>query len=347
MPLPLFLAAGAIIAGAGGVGLGIHGGVKMKKANDKMTQAQKRDERNQSRLKRDNMSACGAMDTLGKHEMKIIASFKDFSALFEKIKNRPHFDEIKHDGKVNIEFHPKEIKEASVGASVLVGGLGGAALGTAGGFAASGATTAAVMALGTASTGTAISSLGGVAATNATLAALGGGSLAAGGGGIALGTTLLGAASLGVGLLIGGAIFSLSGSSISGKADKAWDQMLENERKIDKICYYLYDLSTIAKQYDRTLTRVNTIYQIELVKMRSIVNSHLQDGHADWNQFNDEEKTVIQNTILLVGVLYQMCKVNIVQKSESEDGQNKINYKMINEARDNGEKVYKQMKEAA
>lgn len=56
----------------------------------------------------------------------------------------------------------------------MVGGLGGALLGTAGGFAASGATTAAVMALGTASTGTAISTLSGAAATNATLAALGG-----------------------------------------------------------------------------------------------------------------------------------------------------------------------------
>lgn len=45
---------------------------------------------------------------------------------------------------------------------------------------------------GTASTGTAISTLSGVAATNATLAYLGGGSLAVGGGGIAAGTAVLG-----------------------------------------------------------------------------------------------------------------------------------------------------------
>jgi hypothetical protein len=45
---------------------------------------------------------------------------------------------------------------------------------------------------GIASTGTAISSLSGAAATNATLAALGGGSLASGGGGMALGSTVLG-----------------------------------------------------------------------------------------------------------------------------------------------------------
>lgn len=46
--------------------------------------------------------------------------------------------------------------------------------------------------LGTASTGTAISTLSGVAATNATLAWLGGGALAAGGAGMAGGATLLG-----------------------------------------------------------------------------------------------------------------------------------------------------------
>ena len=74
------------------------------------------------------------------------------------------------------------LKKVSIGAGVLLGGLGGAAVGTAGGFAAAGATTSAVMALGTASTGTAIASLSGAAATNATLAALGGGAIAAGAG---------------------------------------------------------------------------------------------------------------------------------------------------------------------
>ena len=91
--------------------------------------------------------------------------------------------------------------------------LGSAAAGVAVGFAAAGGTTAAVMALGTASTGTAIASLSGVAATNATLAALGGG-------GIALGTTILGASTLGVGLLVGGIIFSVVGNGTTKKPMK-------------------------------------------------------------------------------------------------------------------------------
>ena len=39
MPLPIILAVGAAIAGASGVGAGISGGVKMKKANDKVKEA--------------------------------------------------------------------------------------------------------------------------------------------------------------------------------------------------------------------------------------------------------------------------------------------------------------------
>jgi hypothetical protein len=56
--------------------------------------------------------------------------------------------------------------------------------------------TGAVGALATASTGTAISTLSGAAATNATLAWLGGGSIAAGGGGVAAGATVLAATAI-------------------------------------------------------------------------------------------------------------------------------------------------------
>jgi transcriptional regulator with XRE-family HTH domain len=76
---------------------------------------------------------------------------------------------------------------SSVVAGALGGGVAGAALGSASAY---GAFTAAA-AFGTASTGTAIGSLSGVAATNATMAVLGGGSLAAGGAGMAGGTMLL------------------------------------------------------------------------------------------------------------------------------------------------------------
>lgn len=345
MPLPLILGIAAAVAGTAGLGLTIDGGVKMKKANDKLKEAQKRNDSNHARLERMNRSACKAMDTLGENEIKVLSEFQQFSDLFERIKNRPEFTDIKI-GDVSIpKFNGNEIKKASVGASVLIGGLGGAVLGTAGGFAASGATTAAVMAFGTASTETLISSLSGAAATNATLAAIGGGSLAAGGGGIALGTTILGAASLGVGLLVGGVIFRLTGSNISGKADKAWNQMISNEQRINDICNYLFDLQNTAKSYNTTLMRLRSLYLEQLNKMRNIVDSY-NEKTVNWYNLSSEEQLVIENMVLIVGVLYNMCKVQLVLKSDDSD-QNVINEKEINKAKKNANKVLSQMNKAA
>lgn len=345
MPLPLILGIAAAVAGTTGAGLGIRGGVKMKQANDKLKDAQKRDDTNNARLKRMNENTCHTMDILGTNEMEVLAEFELFSDLFERIKNRPEFADIKI-GNVTIpKFESEEIKKASVGASVLIGGLGGAALGTAGGFAASGATTAAVMALGTASTGTAISALSGAAATNATLAALGGGSLAAGGGGIALGTTILGATTLGVGLLVGGIIFSCTGSKLSDKADKAWEQMLSNEQKINTICNYLSDLQRTAEQYNATLVQMRSLYLEQLHKMQHIVDKHSKK-YINWHDLSSDEQLVIENMILIVGVLYNMCKIQLVYKS-SLSNQNIINKIEISKAENNANNVIIQMRQIA
>ena len=161
--------------------------------------------------------ATQAMDTLGETEMQVLADFSDFSDLIEQIENRPEFGEIIRNDFYLPDLSINDIKEISVGAIAVVGGMRGVAAGTFGGFAADGATTAAVMALGTASTGTAIASLSGAAATNATLAALGGGAIAAGGGGIALGTPVLGATTAGVGLMVGGIIFNITGNTLKKK----------------------------------------------------------------------------------------------------------------------------------
>ena len=178
------------------------------------------------------------------------------------------------------------------------------------------------MALGTASTGTAIASLSGAAATNATLAALGGGAVAAGGGGIALGTSILGAATLGVGLLVGGVIFSATGSKLSDKADEAWEQMEKAEKTINKICEYLLDLRKMAGRYINSLEKVYALYGQNFQK---VYNTVYTMGKVDWNEFTEEEKLATQNSVLLVGLLYKMCKVNLVKKAANEDEMNSVN----------------------
>lgn len=326
MPLPLILGIGAVIAGVAGVGSGIAGGVKMKEANDTMKSAERRQNAAIKKFEDTNSTTTKKMDELGTLELDILASFKRFSDAFEKIQNRPDFKNLKLEKYDIPKFDPEELREVSVGAGVLVGGLSGAAAGTAGGFAAAGATTAAVMALGTASTGTAIASLSGVAATNATLAALGGGAIAAGGGGMALGSLVLGGATLGVGLLVGGIIFGITGGKLSDKADEALSQARKTEETVAKICGYLYELQDYANKYLVSLNRVNMFYLQKLDHFEVLVNKK-----QDWRDFSDSEKFLTENLVLLVGLLNKMCKVQIVLKSDNND-LNKVNKNGVDSA---------------
>lgn len=336
MPLPLFLGIGAAIAAAGGVGAGIHGGVKMKEANDTMKSAQRRHEDNVAKYEKNIKETTASMDKLGAFELGIIKSFEDFADVTERIKGKPEFKSIERNGIKIDTYSPEELKRTSIGAGILIGGLASAAAGTAGGFAAAGATTAAVMALGTASTGTAISSLAGAAATNATLAALGGGAVAAGGGGMALGSMVLGGAALGVGLLFGGLIFNYKGSKLSDKADEAWRQMKKEEGEINKICNFLSELKKTSDSYYSSLKKVNDIYEKYLQAIKATVFTY---GKTDWYTFTQEEKMSVENCSYLVGLLYNMCKVKLVNQSSSDSEINSINYDDIKKSEDNASKA--------
>lgn len=313
--LPLALKGISAITGAIGLKKTFHGVSKTKEAKGKIESVQKIHEQNMKKLEKENSITSRDVDKLGKLELEILDSFKDFSDIFEKIKNKPTFEAYIKNEIVLPKYDGEKLKEVSIGAGVLLSGLGGVGLGVAGGFAAAGATTAAVTALGTASTGTAIASLNGVAMTNATLAALGGGSIAMGGGGMAAGTVVLGATTLGVGLLVGGIIFSFAGDKLSDKSNEAWQQMEDAKIKIDEICKYLVKLRGISNKYCITLSKVNSNYKDHLKKLKDIVNVC---EHKDWNTFTIEEKKVTENTVLLVGLLYNMCKVELVIKAEND-----------------------------
>lgn len=322
MSISILLLGASALAGAAGVGGIAKGGSQVLKANSTMKELQVQHQQNLARLEKRNKECVRDMDKLGRKELEILKSFQEFSTVFEKIKNRPEFAKIQKQGICLPQYDGEELKKASVGANTLLGGLGGAAAGTAGGFAASGAATAVVMALGTASTGVPIASLSGAAATNATLAALGGGSLAAGGGGMALGTTVLGAATLGVGLLIGGVIFGIAGGKISSDAKKAQKEIEKETQQTEEICNYLLDLQGTANRYGRKLDEVGSMYHEHMEKLKWMV---VMQGRADWDWYTEPEKQLVNNMALLVKLLYDMCKVELVQKSEEEDAMNTIN----------------------
>ena len=91
MPLPLIIGGLAAVAGVAGVGSGIHGGVKMKEANDTMKVAKSKQEKAVALFDQRNSETTELMDSIGKQELEILKSFDTFSDIIEKIQGRPEF----------------------------------------------------------------------------------------------------------------------------------------------------------------------------------------------------------------------------------------------------------------
>lgn len=319
MPIPIILTAGAAMSGAVGAGNIIQGVAKMHEAGEKSKSANEQHALNTAKLDGYCKAANSILDSLGLLELNIMKDFKEFSDTIAKIQGRPSIKEYQINGVDLPEFNQETLENASVGAMAIMGGLEGLVTGAIGDIAAHGAI---LTVAGTAFAG----GLNGIAATNATMAALGGGSLAAGGGGMALGSTVLSGATFGLALLVGGMAFNRQGSEKIDEADKVWRDMKSAEEKINEICNYLEELEKVAGTYRASLEKAYRIYEKVFQGVSVAVNEF---GIVDYIDFSEEEKIAMQNSILLVGLLYKMCKVNLVMKADEKNEINQINNKGI------------------
>lgn len=114
----------------------------------------------------------------------------------------------------------------------------------------------AVVQFASASTGTAISTLGGAAARGATLAFLGGGSLAAGGGGMALGASMLNVAVAGPTLLVAGLTVKNRGTKASTEAAKLQAEVAVDVAQLDARDQILRGVRKRAAELDGILVRL-------------------------------------------------------------------------------------------
>ncbi|MGY1722744.1 hypothetical protein [Blastococcus sp. SYSU DS0533] len=163
----------------------------------------------------------------------------------------------------------------------------------------------AVTTLGAASTGTAISSLSGAAASNATMAYLGGGSLAAGGGGIALGTAALGVVTIGPTLLVGGL-------TLNGQGEKAVTNAKEYEATV---AIAIEDHAAFRSFLDTLDTRVDEVSGVlaGLVERAQDALSTVERPDFDWKQHTAE----FQRAMSLTRAVRDICTTPVV----AEDGQ--------------------------
>lgn len=320
MPIPFILMGIAATTGVAGVGSGAVGAKKMYDASKIIKDAQSRYDSKKYELDKLEYNTNKSLENLGKLKLDVWKSFERFTEVFEKIQNKPVLGSYDNKDKFSISKHElDEIKGVSITAlSILGAGVLTAGAGALAGIAAYGGT----MTLGVASTGTAIASLSGAAATNATLAALGGGSLASGGLGMAGGTAVLGGMVAGPVLAVGGILLAVKGNSSKNKALEAEAEVNKAIRLMNDVIPFLKSLGKACIDMYIELSLLHKIYMDKIKKLEDIVAKN-----CNYNYFRDEEKKILENTVLLVKLLKELTVVDILVKKGEKQVVNEDNVK--------------------
>lgn len=323
MPIPFIL--GGLALAAGVLGAGAHLSAKDTKEKAQRIYEDSNDKQNDvgRLLERETKRTKEVSEDLGLVKLNIqkqeIAKFLN---LYKKLQTL----NLKEFNQESIKFNftveqIRSMEKISMTASEI---LGAGVSSLASGALAGAGVYSAVMTLGAASTGTAIAGLSGVAATNATLAWLGGGSLAVGGGGMALGTYVLG------GLVAGPAIL-VSGIFADNKAEKALTEAQEFEAQVDIACEQMETQISTLKAIQVRCGEFKTVFNElrnrlnpQLTKLESVVNE-LGNGSTP----SENQLQTIHLTFLLAKTLKDVLDLNILDKqgeltSESKDVKQKL-----------------------
>lgn len=324
MPLP-FLVGGAAkvliakavvgaaaVAGATGAAKGVKGAMDTKEAKDVQGRAEWILDEAKDSMDIAKEDTSQQIIELGKTKLSISGNeIKIFVKVFSKIRNVDLTESIGLDElrKLNItEESLEEMEDMALSATdVLQGGIAGVGAGALLGWGTYGG----VMALGTASTGAGIAGLTGAAASNATLAWLGGGALTAGGGGMALGTAVLGGIVAGPALLIAGGVF---GSKAREKLNNAYSNLAEAKKISEELKTAEVELMIIKEnsvQYNETLKKLSRQFNYSIAKMDLLI-----ENEDNWNNYSMKEKELVAFVVKFA----QLVKKMIDQPLLTEDG---------------------------
>ncbi|MDR2091992.1 MAG: hypothetical protein LBP58_01540 [Azoarcus sp.] len=313
MPLPLLVPIALGIAGAFGVGKGVKAVVDSNKADDLDKEARSIVSRREKELEEYKQFTNTCLSGYGKKKLEALTkNVEPFLEYYQQLKNT---DRTAASDLENL--HLGAFTEATIGelkhscelATSAMTGIGaGAGAGVLTAWGAYGGT----MALATAGTGTAIGTLSGVAATNATLAWLGGGTLAAGGYGVAGGMAVLGT-------LVAGPALLIFGSILGAKADKKLDEARTNLEKAETfdtevrgICQKLVMIQKVAELATDTLSQL----RIRLRRINTRFAEILETRGVNFQNYSTDEKATVFQGVKFAQLIKAMIDINLL----SEDG---------------------------
>ncbi|RPE92821.1 hypothetical protein EDB69_2016 [Vibrio crassostreae] len=310
MPLPFILAGAAIVAGGYGVKKGIDAKDDFDTAKSINRRAQVMFDEAKSDLENERESTQKAMEDLGRVKYKIYdESIIPFVDAFSKIKNIS-FDDSSLDDATNLPVVSAE-ELARMRTSVLdIKGVlsdGITALGSGGlaGLAAYGG----VGVLGTASTGTAIGTLSGAAATNATLAWLGGGSLAAGGYGMAGGMMVLGG-------VVAGPVLAVGGMMMASKAEAAKEDSYANLDKAELASEQMKEAMVAASGIRLRFEEIAKVLCSLDLRFQPLLKSfnELVESNTNYSTYSEEDRKGVMIVASTAKVLKNLLEAPIIDQ---------------------------------
>ena len=289
MPIPFIVSAAvlggiALFGGANTVGAVVN----QHDANETNERAQNIADKAVKRANKCRKTSGEAITALGETKIYVLnRSIVKFVDSFERLKNvqlddnTDGMEELKKFA-VDKQSFAELRKLSNMASSIAAGAASGATLGAATAFGAY----SAVKLLGVAGTGAVIKTLGGAAATNATLAFLGGGTLAAGGMGIAGGTMIFGGLVAAPALAVFGVV---ANSKASANKDQAYANLAEARKyeeemkTIQTLCKAIY---MRASMYDRVLLRLNALLEPQVENLETLIAEH----GTDFSAYTQEQK---------------------------------------------------------
>lgn len=339
MPIPLILGAAAVAAGLFGLKEHYDASENNSMAESLISNAQYDYDNAKNSLEVQRDSTSSQLDTLGETKIKAWSeNIGNFLEVFNKFKNvtikgEAHIDSnLLKDADFTGTANLKDMQVAAMKATeILTAGAGSIGAGALAGVAAYGGT----MMLATATTGTAISALSGVAATNATLAWLGGGSLAAGGLGVAGGTCVLGG-------IVAGPILALSGLISASKAEENLAQAEETAakardaiEKMETMRSFLGSVSEIGENYNSFITNFSRQCDIALDDLRKVYDEAYEvqskslinriknffglKVKINFNNLTEDEQHIMHENYLMIQILYKTLIAPILTKDGDLD----------------------------
>lgn len=223
--VPLALIGVGVVSGVSGAALGLKGGYDIKKANDRIRQAGVQYDEERRKLEAHELATNEMLKALGTRQEQaihvVVERMTDFL--------RRHEKQVSESEKFLVDGLDSTIGQVELGRSVgqdAISWMRGVVGATVTGVGINTGITTVVTRFAAASTGTAISTLSGAARTNATLAVLGGGSIASGDGGMAVGAAALKFVTTGPAILVSGLV-------VAGQGEKAKTKARKNEAEVN------------------------------------------------------------------------------------------------------------------